>query len=123
MTTTIATEKLRISFANMSLLKSTKERVEDFLKPLYWIEGQEPEDWRDFDGDIKINPLQNRGGNCAEIEVSAEWAKWMIEFISSKRWSEKISSLDLHEGGDKNILEKFVSYYEREWQKKWYAII
>lgn len=76
-------EKLRVTFYNTRLNSNSQERVEDLLKDFYW--NQAKENWRNFNGDIRVQWHQSRGGDCALVFVSKEWKKWTIDFLRNAK--------------------------------------
>lgn len=54
-------------------------RVQELLKDFYWFNA--PEDWQNFDGDIKVNHLQPTDGNRVLLEIADNWAEWTYKFL------------------------------------------
>ena len=62
-------KNLEISFYNYSLNERGSERAENVLKNFFWQVGEEPENWRQFDGEIEVSQLQSKGGDCFSVKV------------------------------------------------------
>ena len=61
-------KELEIVFRNFST-DCWEERMENVLKNFFWHEGSEPDDWRQFDGEIVVSCKQAKGGDCFEVRV------------------------------------------------------
>ena len=78
-------KNLRVTYYNQRLNSSSKERTEDVLKNIYWRKGEEPADWRNFDGEIQVKAEQTRGGDYATVRVIDDIYKWVIRDLNSER--------------------------------------
>jgi hypothetical protein len=75
-------KNFRITYRGFLLGTSSNERMENELKNFYWLVGQEPENWKEFDGDIEIVSNEPRGVNDSfVINVSEEWAQWTLDYL------------------------------------------
>jgi len=59
--------KLRAIFRNYALNNVSENRLTEILKNYYWLEGQEPENWKNFDGEIEILKHQDMSGDTAIV--------------------------------------------------------
>lgn len=59
------------------------KRVKEDLKKFYWKENEEPTDWDLFDGEIRVEKRQDKGGDTAFISFHGENASILKRQVKS----------------------------------------
>ena len=65
-------KEFRITFYSLGTMVNNS-RLSNLIKNQYWQAGKEPDDWENFDGDIEIKRLQDRGGDCFLLSMTDAW--------------------------------------------------